>query len=81
MEKISVNTVLASVFAKKIKMVLSKDQNNNPQQSKVTNKVPKQRAYDSGNYNILYFGFNNVYLSYCYIFIFWDNVGIIIMCI
>ena len=35
MEKISDDTVLASVFAKKIKNVPFKNQNDNPQQSKV----------------------------------------------
>ena len=54
MEKISDNAVLASVFAKKIKKVSSKDQNDNPQQSKMAGKVPKQRAYGSWNYNIVY---------------------------
>ena len=35
MEKISDDTVLASVFAKNIKKVPSEDQNDNSQQSKV----------------------------------------------
>ena len=42
MEKISDDTVLASVFAKKIKNVPFKNQNDNPQQSKVADQYPNK---------------------------------------
>ena len=46
MEKISDDNVLASVFSKKKKKTVpSKDQNDNPKEFEVANKIPKRRAH------------------------------------
>ena len=63
MEKINDDVVLASVFTKKIKKIPFRDQNDNPQQSKVADKLSNKELIVTGIIILCIWIYNIVYLG------------------